>query len=245
MSKKSHWIYGLLVLVLILSCNSPRRQKKINDGKLYEKLQAKKGYLNADELQRLQLDFSLTALDKYDLSGFDEEDTLGSFVRSGNYLWIASCYLGDEGSPFFCLKETPEKGLKVLKQGVIPELYGECSYDLDQLLIPVGKYIIVSQRSSGSGYCDENPKVFHADGREVMADDRLQIIIRNCWGEDPDNPFCFERTFRYEFHRPFLLIHLHEKKINWETEETVGTSDFDLRYLLQTNRIAFQDTVYR
>ena len=246
MNRRSSWLYGFLFLVVIFSCNSPKRQKKINDGKLFEKLKEKEGYLNATELKRLDYNFSLKALDNYDFSGFDEADTLAYFVRSGKYLWIASCYLSDENdNPFFCLKEEKERHFKLIRKGTIPELYGECSYDLEKLVSPIGDYIFVSQRGSGNGYCEENPLVFHADGRMVAVDQRLQVILRNCPDEDPDNPFCFERTFNYEFHKPILLIHVHEKRINWETEEVVGTADFDLRYSLQTVAIQFLDTLYK
>ncbi len=241
---KGFWIV-LMIASLVLSCNSPKRQKKINDGKLFEKLKEKEGYLNSLELKRLDYNFSLKALDKYDFSGFDEEDTLAYFVRSGSYLWIASCYLGEDDNPFFCLKEEKERSFKLIRKGIIPALYGECSYELERLLIPVGKYILVSQRSSGNAYCDDNPLVFHLDGKPVKKeDDRLQLILKNCPFEDAAE-ICCERRFKYEFHKPFLIIHAHENRFNWETEESIGTLDFDLRFLLESNRIKFQDTIYK
>jgi hypothetical protein len=233
----------LILCSLILSCNSPRRQKKINDGKLYEKLKEPKGYLNAEELQRLQLDFSLNALDKYDLSGFDEEDTIASFVKSGEYLWIASCYIGEEASPFFCLKEETDRSFKLIRKGVVPALYGEYAYDLEKLLIPVGKYILVSQRTSGSAYCEDNPLVFQADGKPIKRLGRLQLILNNCPFEGTQ--ICCKRDFTYNFQKPFLIIHAHENRVDWETERSIGTVDFDLRFLLQDKSIKFQDTVYK
>src|SRR5690606_17630549 len=97
-------------------------------------------------------------LDPYDLSGFDEQDTLAYFVRSGSYVWVASCYLDEDdgkNNPFFCLKDSGKKGFQLLQHGNIPSLTGECSYELEKLLIPVNQYIIVSQKSSGSAFCDE------------------------------------------------------------------------------------------
>lgn len=239
-------IYGLLVFVLIFACNSPKRQKKINDNKLYNKLQEKAGYLNASELKRLDYNFSLKVLDSYDFSGFDDADTLAYFVRSGKYLWMASCYISDEDNPFFCLKEEKERQFKVIRKGMIPQLYGECFYDLEKLVIPVGNYVFVSQRSSGNGYCDENPLVFTLDGEPVKKqDDKLQVIIRNCPDQEPDNLYCFERTFGYGFKNPLLTIRITEKKINWETSEIEANSDYILRYSLEKNTIRFLDTIYR
>ena len=89
--------------------------------------------MNGKELRRLDNNFSLKVLDKYDFSGFDEEDTLAYYVRSGEYLWMASCYLGDEDNPFFCLKEEKEKQFKLIRKGIIPVLYGDCYYELEKL----------------------------------------------------------------------------------------------------------------
>lgn len=244
MSEKNNWIYGLMVSALIFSCSNPQRQKQINDRKLLEKLQKKEGYLNGKELRRLENNFSLKVLDKYDFSGFDEEDTLAYYVRSGEYLWMASCYLGDEDNPFFCLKEEKEKQFKLIRKGIIPVLYGDCYYELEKLLIPVGEFILVSQRSSGNAYCDDHPLIFHADGEPVKIEgNQPELIVKNCPFENAQ--ICFERQFDYEFRNPFLVIHTHEKRFNWETEEVIGTSDFDLRFLLQDNEIQFQDTIFR
>lgn len=249
MKRSRNWIYGLMVFAWVLSCtscNSPKRQKKINDNKLFEKLQEKAGYLNASELKRLDYNFSLQVLDQYDFSGFDDADTLAYFVCSGKYLWMASCYISDEDNPFFCLKAEGERQFKLVRKGIIPQLYGECSYDLEKLVIPVGNYMFVSQRSSGNAFCEENPLVFTLDGKPVKKqDDRLQIIIRNCPDQEPDNLYCFERTYGYAIKKPLLSIRVAEKKINWETSETEGTSGYVLRYSLEKNTIRFLDTLYR
>lgn len=246
-SKVWTFLFFLIVGSFLFSCNSPKRQKKINDGKLFEKLKEKKGYLNALELKRLEQDFSLKLLDKYDLSGFDEEDTLAYFVRSGLHVWIASCYLENEQEshyPFFCLKETPEKGFKLLKHGTVPVLYGECSYDLDKLLVLKGDYVIISQKSSGSGFCDDNPIVFHKNGKQQVenGDNRFQIITWSCQdGEE----ICFKRDFKFELDKPDLLVHIHEVFYDWEAEQDVGSRNYDLRFVIKNNTIYFQDTLYK
>jgi hypothetical protein len=242
---KGFWIF-LLVGSLIFSCNSPKRQKKINDGKLFEKLKGEKGYLNALELKRLEQDFSLKLLDKYDLSGFDEEDTLAYFVRSESHVWIATCYLGDEDSPFFCLNETKEKGFKVIKHGMIPAEYGECAYDLKKLVVLTGKYILISRKSNGDSYCEDSPVIFHADGKEIRkVDNQFQVITRNCF-DQVDGRFCFERDFSFESKQPGrLVVHIHEKKIDEEAEQEVSSRNIDLGFAIKNNTIYFQDTIYK
>jgi hypothetical protein len=245
-NSKGFWIF-LLIGSLILSCNSPKRQKKINDGKLFEKLKKPKGYLNAFELKRLEQDFSFKGLNKYDLSGYDEEDTLAYFVRSGSYVWIASCYLGEDDNipnPFFCLKETKEKGFKMIKYGSIPVVFGECSYDLDKLLIRAGNYILVSQKGYGSIYCEDLPLVFKTDGKEVQkSGDQFRIITRNAPYE---NYIVFERDFKIQSKKQEeLVIHVNERKLDTETEQEVGFKKYDLRFIEKNNTIYFQDTIYK
>lgn len=251
-NSKAFWIF-LMIGSLMLSCNSPKRQKKINDGKLFEKLKEQKGYLNAFELKRLEQDFSFKGLNKYDLSGYDEEDTLAYFVRSGSYVWIASCYLGEDDNipnPFFCLKETNEKGFEVIKHGLIPEVYGECAYDLNKLLIPVGKYMLVSQKSYGNGYCDDSPLVFTIDAKNQVktagSRPRFCFMSLNCIPDDPDNSICFKRDFEFEFDRSqYFLVHTTERKVDTESELEVGFRKYDLRFSLKNNTISFQDTIYK
>lgn len=236
----------VLVLVsVVCSCNSPKKQQKVNDRKLVEKLHDKKGYLNALDLKRLKQDFSLKLLDEYDLSGFDEQDTLAYFIRSGDYIWIASCYLDEDveaNNPFFCLKDTGEKKFHLVHHGTIPSLTGECSYELNQLLIPVGNYILVSQKSSGSAFCDERPLIFHRDGKVIYRDERFQIITRNC--PDETKAICFERDFRYEVDQSkHLLVVVHEKGMNWEIEREISSRSFTLQFTLENNRLRFSDTL--
>lgn len=244
-NSKAFWIF-LMIGSLILSCNSPKRQKKINDGKLFEKLKEQKGYLNAFELKRLEQDFSFKGLTKYDLSGYDEEDTLAYFVRSGSYVWIASCYLGEDDNipnPFFCLKETPEKGFNLITKGTIPTLaHGECSYDLAKLLISKGDYVFISQKSSGSSYCDDSPVIFHRNGKAVQKKDEIQIVTWNC---PEENEICFKRSFDFELDKSHLLIHVHEIDYDWEAEQDIGFRKYDLRFSLKNNTISFQDTIYK
>ena len=247
MSRKAKWIYGLLVLALILSCNSPKRQKKINDGKLFEKLREDRGYLNAEELQRLDYNFSLKALDKYDFSGYDEEDTLAYFVRSGDYLWIASCYLGEDAdpNPFFCLKEAEEHSFKMMRQGIIPALNGECSYEVEKLLVLAGNYVFVSQKSSGRGYCDDSPLVFTTDGKPVRkSGSQFHFVSRNC-GEGIDQVLCFTRDFTYKVDKSVLLVHVKEKQMDEEIEQEISRRSFDLRFDVRNHTISFQDTLFR
>jgi len=246
-NSKGFTLLFLILCSLILSCNSPRRQKKINDGKLFEKLKEPKGYLNAEELQRLERDFSLKILDKYDFSGYDEGDTLAYFIRSGSYVWIASCYLGEDDNnipnPFFCLKETPDKGFNLIKKGIVPILvYGDCSYDLAKLLISKGDYVFISQKSSGSSYCYDSPIIFHRNGKAVQKKDEIQIVTWNCPDE---NEICFKRDFNFELDQSNLLIHVHEINYDWEAEVDVGSKDYDLKFLLKNNTLLFQDTVYK
>lgn len=247
MYRKSNWIYGLLVLALIFSCNSPKRQKKINDGKLFEKLKEKKGYLNGLELKRLDFNFSLKVLDKYDFSGYDEEDTLAYFVRSGSNVWIASCYLGedDDPNPFFCLKEGKERSFKLIRRGIIPAQNGECSYELEKLVALAGNYVLVSQKSSGSGSCNDSPLVFTADGKPVRkSDDQFRFVSKQC-GEGIDQFLCFRRDFTYRFDSPYLLVHVKEKQMDEEIEQEISRRSFELRFVLKNNSLRFSDTLYK
>jgi hypothetical protein len=220
----------------------------VNDGKLFEKLKDKKGYLNGLELKRLDRDFSLKILDKYDFSGYDEEDTLAYFVKSGPYLWVASCYLGEDDdipNPFFCLKETGEKGYKMIQHGLIPTLYGECSYELEKLLILKGDYVFVSQKSTGSGYCDDSPLVFTTAGKKVRKkDDLFRIMTRNC-SEELENSVCFDRDYHYSYENPYLLIHIIEKETDVESEQEIASRKYNLRFVLKDLSLQFVDTLYK
>lgn len=242
MNAKAFWVV-LMAASVLFACNTPKKQQKVNDRKLVEKLAEKKGYLNALDLKRLKQDFSLSLLDKYDLSGFDGQDTLAYFVRSGEYVWIASCYLDDDSdNPFFCLKEETGNKFKVVKQGTIPVLYGECSYELNKLLIPVNQYVIVSQKSSGNAFCDESPLIFHRNGKVVYSDERFHIITRNC--PDDTKAICFERDFNFELDQSHhLLIAVRERGINWETEREISRRSFHLRFTLENSRLRFSDTL--
>lgn len=234
-----------MFLILICSCNSPKRQKKINDGKLFEKLKEQEGYLNAEELQRLERDFSLKLLDKYDLSGYDEEDTLASFLRVGKDVWIASCYLENAAEthyPFFRLAETKEKGFKMVRNGTIPIGYGECAYDLDKLLVRSGNYIFISQKSRGSSYCGDSPLVFHLDGKEVRKE---EDFIIETWKDPKEVSDPVKSDFTIESKVPeSIVIHVHEKIINMEMEEEVSSRSYDLNFTVRNNKIYFQDTVF-
>lgn len=242
---KGFWIF-LMLSSLILSCNSPRRQKKINDGKLYEKLQAKKGYLNADELQRLQLDFSLNALDKYDLSGFDEEDTIASFLRVGKDVWIATCYLENEvenNYPFFRLTETKEKGFKVLHKGTIPSEFGECAYELDQLLFRSGNYIFISEKNNGNALCEYSPLVFRLDGSEVNRSFEFRVFS---WNGADEESLPVKCDFKIESKSSkSIVFHVHETTIDPEIDEEASSRNYDLNFVVKNNTIYFQDTVYK
>ena len=240
---KGFWIV-LFLGSLLLSCNSPRRQKKINDGKLFEKLKEQKGYLNAEELQRLERDFSLKLLDKYDFSGYDEEDTLASFVRVGSDVWIATCYLenvAESHYPFFRLTETKEKGFKMIRHGIIPAESGECAYELDGLLIRSGDYIFISQRNNGSGICEDSPLVFHKSGREVSRSSDFKIAIWNGAGEEI---LPVRSEFKIESKNPqSIVFHVHEKVIDTEIDEEVSSRNYDLNFVVKNNRIYFRDTL--
>jgi|GEM_PF-3619230 len=241
-NSKILWIF-LILGSFLFSCSSPKRQKKINDGKLFEKLKEQKGYLNALELKRLEQDFSLKLLDKYDLSGFDEEDTLAYFVRSGSDVWVASCYLGDEDSPFFCLKETSEKGYKVIKHGTVPAEYGECAYELDQLLVRSGNYIFISQRNNGSAYCEDSPLVFHLDGREVDKSSEFKV---STWNGADEEQLPTNNKFKIESKTPGIIVfHVHERVIDTEVDEEVRSRNYDLKFVVKNNTIYFQDTIYK
>ncbi|TSJ46618.1 hypothetical protein [Fluviicola chungangensis] len=245
MSTRNNWIYVSTILILIVSCNSPKQQKKINDGKLFEKLKAEKGSLNADELLRLERDFSLKLLDKYDLSGYDEEDTLASFLRVGKDVWIASCYLENAAEthyPFLRLTETRERGFKMISHGTIPIAYGECAYELNKLLVRSGEYIFLSQRSNGSTYCDDSPLVFHLNGKKVQKSADFAVAVWNS-SDRENNPA--QSDFTIESNTPeSIVIHVHETTINTEIDEEVGSRDYDLRFGIRDNTIYFRDTVY-
>lgn len=246
MSRKTKWISGLIVLLILFSCGSKRKQKE-NDGKLFEKLKEEKGYLNGLELKRLDTNFSLKALDKYDFSGYDEQDTLAYFVRSGAYVWIASCYLGedDDPNPFFCLKEEKEDRFKMMRHGIIPALNGACSYDLEQLLVLAGNYVLVSQKSNGNGSCFDSPLVFTSDGTPVRkSDDRFHFVSRNC-GEGIDQGLCFKRDFTYKMEKSVLLVQVKEKQTDEETEQEISRRSFELRFKVRNRTIYFQDTIFK
>ncbi|MNJ83606.1 hypothetical protein D3C87_10280 [compost metagenome] len=239
MGRKSNIALIFFLGVFLFSCHSNQKGKKIT---LFEKLQKSKGYLNSSELKKLDYDYSLKLLDQYDFSGYDEEDTLAYFVRSGSYIWVASCYIGDNDNPFFCLKETKEKQFKMVQHGIIPVVFGECEYELDRLLTLVGKTIIVSQKSSGNGYCDDKPLIFHADGKMVLFEDRIHLISRAC-SEDKEMIFCFERDFKYSLENKLLSVHVKEKKIDQESEQVINYQEYDLRYSLAHNFLKFKDTL--
>lgn len=246
MSRKTKWISGLIVLLILFSCGS-KQQKKVNDAKLFDKLKEKNGYLNALELKRLDFNFSLKVLDKYDFSGYDEEDTLAYFVRSGSHVWIASCYLGedDDPNPFFCLKEEKERSFKMIRQGVIPALHGECSYDLEKLLVLAGPYVLVSQKSGGNRSCIDSPLVFTADGKPVYKDDgQFHFISRNC-GEGVDQALCFTRDFSYRVEKSILWVHVKEEQMDEETEQEISRRTFDLKFTLKNHALRFSDTIMR
>lgn len=241
-----NWIYGLLVLALLFSCNSPKKQKKINDGKLFEKLREQKGYLNAEELKRLERDFSLKVLNKYDLSGYDEADTLASFLRVGTDVWIASCYLENAAEthyPFFRLTETKEKGFKMIGNGLIPIANGECGYELSKLLIRSGKYIFISQRNTQNGHCVDSPLVFNLNGKLVHRglDFGVAVWIDSREASDP-----VKSEFTIESKTPeSIVMHVHEKVINTEMDEEVSSRNYDLNFTVRNNTIYFRDTLFQ
>ncbi len=243
---RSSWIYGLLVLALICSCNSPKRQKKINDGKLFEKLKEQEGYLNAEELQRLERDFSLKLLDKYDLSGYDDKDTLASFIRVGPDIWIASCYLENATEshyPFFRLAETKEKGYRVLNHGTIPAQNERCAYELDKLLIRSGDYLFISQKNNGKGICTDSPLVFHSNGKGVKKGTDFFVVT---WSDANEEHASIQSDYRIESKTPeSILVYVHEKEIDPEIEEEIRSRNYELRFEIRNNTIYFRDTVYK
>lgn len=239
MGKRSNIALLFLLGFFLVSCGSKKKAKEVT---LFEKLQKNKGYLNSSELKKLDYDYSLKLLDQYDFSGYDEEDTLAYFVRSGSYVWVASCYIGDRDNPFFCLKQTKEKQFKMIRHGIIPALFGECEYELDKLLVLIGKYIIVSQKSSGHGFCDDRPLIFHADGGMVLVENWLHLISRSC-SEDKEVVFCFERDFKYSLENELLSVHVKEKKIDQESEQLINSQEYELRYSLVHNFLKFKDTI--
>nr|WP_294860965.1 hypothetical protein [uncultured Fluviicola sp.] len=244
-NSKAFWIF-LLLGSLLFSCNSPKRQKKINDGKLYEKLRQQKGYLNAEQLQRLERDFSLKFLDKYDFSGYDEEDTLASFLRVGKDIWMVTCYLENEaesGYPFFRLSETKEKGFKMIKHGTIPAESGECAYELDQLLVRSGEYIFISQKHSGSAVCEYSPLVFHLDGRKVDKSFEFKAFTWNGANEESQP---VKSDFKIESgSSESIVFHVHETVTDTEIDEEVSSRNYDLNFVVRNNMIYFKDTVYK
>jgi hypothetical protein len=242
----SNWIYGLLVFALLFSCNSPKRQKKINDGKLFEKLKREKGYLNAEELQRLERDFSLKLLNKYDLSGYDEEDTLASFVRVDKDVWIASCYLENASEthhPFFRLTETKEKGFKMISNGLIPVAKGECEYELNKLLVRSGEYIFLSRIITENGNCVDSPVTFGLNGK--MVDRGLDFTVA-LWIDSREEHTPVQSNFTVESKTPeSIVMHVHEKVINTEMEEEVSSRSYDLNFTVRNNTIYFRDTIFQ
>lgn len=243
---KCNWIYGLLVLAWICSCNSPKKQKKINDGRLFEKLKESKGYLNAEELQRLERDFSLKLLDKYDLSGYDEEDTLASFLRVDKDVWIASCYLENASEthyPFFRLTETAEKGFRLIGHGTIPLESGACGYELEKLLVRSGGYIFIAQRKIAKTYCGDSPLVFHLNGKEVRKDAGFTVTVWN-GSNGESSPVLSDFTIESQTPQS-IVMHVHEKVIDTEIDEEVQSRNYDLRFEVRNSMIYFRDTVFK
>ena len=242
----SNWIYGLLVFVLLFACNSPKRQKKINDGKLFEKLREQKGYLNAEELKRLERDFSLKLLNKYDLSGYDEEDTLASFIRAGKDVWIASCYLENAAEthyPFFRLTETKEKGFIMSSNGLIPIANGACAYELSKLLVRSGEYIFLSRRITEGRNCIDSPVVFGLNGK--MVDRGLDFAVA-VWIDSREEHTPVQSDYTIESKTPgSVVMHVHEKVIDTEIDEEVRSRNYDLNFDVRDNTIYFRDTVYK
>ena len=241
-SKTFFWIV-LLVTSGLFSCNSPKRQKKINDGKLFEKLKGQEGYLNAEELKRLERDFSLKLLDRYDLSGYDDKDTLASFIRTGSNIWIASCYLEnvtESHYPFFRLAETKEKGYQMLDHGTIPAQNGDCAYELDKLMVRSGEYIFISQKNIGNDTCTDSPLVFHSNGKEVKSSG-FSVIT---WSMTADG-YPVQSAFKIESQTPEIIrVYVHEKVIDTEIDEEVGSRNYDLNFVVRNNTIYFRDTVF-
>lgn len=245
MSKRNTWIYGLIILFLIFSCNNPKRQKKINDGKLFEKLKEQEGYLNAEELQRLERDFSLKLLDKYDLSGYDDKDTLASFIRVGPDIWIASCYLENPAEthyPFFLLTETKEKGFRTVSHGLIPVTSGECAYELSKLLVRSGEYIFLSRRTTENGRCIDSPVVFRLNGKKVK-NGGFSVVT---WSVTDEDGYPVQRDFKIESKTPeSIRVYVHEKVTDPEIDEEVRSRDYELNFSVRNNTIYFRDTVYK
>ncbi|WP_343635610.1 hypothetical protein [Fluviicola sp.] len=241
---KGFWIV-ITIASLLLACNSPKRQKKINDGKLFEKLKEQKGYLNAEELQRLERDFSLKLLDKYDLSGYDEEDTLATFLRVGKDVWIASCYLENPAEthyPFFRLTETKEKGFKIMSNGLIPIANGACAYELSKLLVRSGEYIFLSRIITEGGNCVDSPVAFRLNGKMVNRGLDFAVAV---WMDSREEHTPVQSEFTIESKTPqSIVMHVHEKVIDTEIDEELRSRDYDLRFEVKNNTIYFRDTVF-
>lgn len=243
-SKTFFWIV-LLVASWLFSCNSPKRQKKINDGKLFEKLREQNGYLNAEELKRLERDFSLKLLNKYDLSGYDEEDTLASFIRAGKDVWIASCYLENAAEthyPFFRLTETKEKGFEMSSNGLIPIAYGECAYELSKLLVRSGEYIFLSRRITEGRNCIDSPVVFRLNGK--MVDRGLNFAVA-VWIDSREEHTPVQRDYTIESKTPeSIVLHIYERVIDTEIDEEISSRNYDLDFVVKNNTIQFRDTIF-
>lgn len=243
MARRNNIAVLFILACLLFSCGSGKRANA-EKNEVFEKLQHRNGYLNGPELKKLDSDYALKLLDQFDFSGYDSEDTLAYFVRSGSYIWVASCYIGenDEDNPFFCLKQTPEKEFRLVQHGTIPAALGECSYDLDKLLSLAGNYILVSQKANGSGYCEDAPLVFTVDGKELSRGEDFRFILWHC-EEDLEPVNCYERTFDYVFRDGFLSVHVKERVLNEESRLEVGTREYDLRYSREGDKLVFKDTL--
>ncbi len=242
MGRKSNIALICFLGFFLVSCGSKKKAAEIN---LFEELQKSSGYLNGAELHKLEYDYSLKLLDKYDLSGFDEEDTLARFVHSGAYTWIASCYIGDDDNPFFCLKQTKDKQFKLVKSGTFEEAFGECDYELEKLLTLVGDYVIISSKSNGNGYCGDYPHVFTLAGKELSRDEYFHLVSWNCLEELDNVAFCYERTFSYSLKDAILSVHVKEKKLDEETRQQVDYQEYDMRYTVQQDRLTLKDTLWK
>ncbi|MNV34239.1 hypothetical protein D3C71_1256490 [compost metagenome] len=239
MGRKSNIALIFLLGFFLFSCVS---EEKAEDNALFEKLQKKSGYLNGSELKRLEYDYTLKLLEKYDLSGYDQEDTLARFVHSGSYIWVASCYIGEDSNPFFCLKQTKDKQFKLIKSETFSSALGECYYDLEKLLTLMGDYVIISNKSHGSGYCGDYPRVFTIAGKEISRDEDFHFMSWNC-AEETENFFCYERSFSYSLKDAILSVHVKEKKLDEETRQQVDFQEYDMRYDLQHDKLTFKDTL--
>ncbi|WP_300663797.1 hypothetical protein [Fluviicola sp.] len=240
MGRKSNIALIFFLGFFLISCGSKKKAAEIS---LFEELQKSNGYLNGSELKKLEYDYALKLLDKYDLTGFDEEDTLARFVRSGSYIWIASCYIGEDSNPFFCLKQTKEKQFKLVKSETVSAALGECDYDLEKMLVRAGEYVIISNKSHGSGYCGDYPRVFTIEGKEISRDEKFHFMSWNCLEELNDAAFCYERTFSYSLKDAILSVHVKEKKLDEETRQQVDYQEYDMRYALQHDRLVLKDTL--